>query len=134
MPSIRFTFTASLAALALAWPGIGDEVGQAPGAATHADVEYETSIRPFLAQHCFRCHGEEKQKAGLRIDDMPSDFVGGPALDQWLEVVEKLVTDEMAPEGQAQRPAPEESGRVAEWGTEPGSSSTGSGPRGVRIR
>ena len=34
-----------------------------------ADVEhFEKSIRPILAEHCYSCHGEKKQNAGLRLD------------------------------------------------------------------
>ncbi len=29
---------------------------------------FETKIRPVLAEHCFKCHGAEKQKAGIRVD------------------------------------------------------------------
>ena len=29
---------------------------------------FETKIRPVLAEHCFKCHGTEKQKAGIRVD------------------------------------------------------------------
>src|SRR5262249_23057327 len=29
---------------------------------------FESRIRPVLVEHCFRCHGEKKQKAGLRLD------------------------------------------------------------------
>ena len=29
---------------------------------------FEARIRPVLAENCFRCHGEKKQKAGLRLD------------------------------------------------------------------
>ncbi len=29
---------------------------------------FETQIRPVLAGNCFQCHGEEKQKGGLRLD------------------------------------------------------------------
>jgi cytochrome c553 len=36
---------------------------------TSKQVEFfEARIRPVLAEHCFRCHGEKKQKAGLRLD------------------------------------------------------------------
>ena len=28
----------------------------------------EKSIRPILAEHCYSCHGEKKQNAGLRLD------------------------------------------------------------------
>lgn len=44
-------------------------------AADHADsLEkmkfFETRIRPVLAENCYKCHGEEKQKAGLRLDNI----------------------------------------------------------------
>jgi len=29
---------------------------------------FETSIRPLLADHCYKCHGPNKQKADLRLD------------------------------------------------------------------
>lgn len=36
---------------------------------TPAQIEhFEKSIRPILAEHCYSCHGEKKQNAGLRLD------------------------------------------------------------------
>jgi cytochrome c553 len=29
---------------------------------------FETTVRPLLAEHCFACHGPEKQNNGLRLD------------------------------------------------------------------
>jgi hypothetical protein len=29
---------------------------------------FESKVRPLLAEHCFQCHGEKKQKGGLRLD------------------------------------------------------------------
>jgi mono/diheme cytochrome c family protein len=29
---------------------------------------FESKVRPVLAEHCFRCHGPEKQNNGLRLD------------------------------------------------------------------
>ena len=31
---------------------------------------FETRIRPVLAENCYECHGEQKQKAGLRLDNI----------------------------------------------------------------
>lgn len=37
--------------------------------ALHASaVDFDTKIRPLLEQHCTKCHGPEKSKAGLRLD------------------------------------------------------------------
>ncbi|TDU64040.1 cytochrome c [Prosthecobacter fusiformis] len=44
---------------------------------------FENKIRPILAESCFSCHGEEKQKGGLRVDNLAYLNHGGdsgPAL------------------------------------------------------
>src|SRR5258705_12044060 len=38
---------------------------------------FEKKIRPLLAENCFKCHGPEKQKAGLRLDSLASIMKGG---------------------------------------------------------
>lgn len=35
-----------------------------------AGDEFETLVRPVLAEHCYSCHGPDKSKAGLRLDSM----------------------------------------------------------------
>src|SRR5438132_11033454 len=41
-------------------------------ASAHADPEalafFESKIRPILVEQCYTCHGEKKQKSGLRLD------------------------------------------------------------------
>ena len=44
---------------------------------------FEKRIRPLLVKNCFECHGEERQKAHLRLDSISSILAGGdsgPAL------------------------------------------------------
>src|SRR5262245_43236917 len=31
-------------------------------------VDYARDVRPILSQHCFKCHGTDQQKGGLRLD------------------------------------------------------------------
>jgi cytochrome c553 len=38
---------------------------------------FETSIRPLLAENCYRCHGPDKQKGGLRLDSREGIHRGG---------------------------------------------------------
>ena len=38
---------------------------------------FEKSVRPLLAERCFKCHGPEKAKAGLRLDSRASILNGG---------------------------------------------------------
>ncbi len=50
-------------------------------AAMAADVDsiafFETKIRPLLADRCIECHGEKKQKGGLRLDSRAAWQKGG---------------------------------------------------------
>ena len=48
-----------------------------------AEKFFETEVRPILANRCYECHGEKKQKGGLRVDDISYLKAGGdtgPAL------------------------------------------------------
>jgi hypothetical protein len=38
---------------------------------------FENEIRPLLSKHCFECHGEKKQKGGLRVDHISYLKTGG---------------------------------------------------------
>jgi hypothetical protein len=57
----------------------------AEGAPASADdlAFFENKIRPILSEHCYNCHGSEKQKGGLRLDHIQTILTGGdtgPAL------------------------------------------------------
>lgn len=78
--------------------------------ADHAKmVFFESKVRPLLAEHCWSCHGEEKQRGGLRLDSLTGVAAGGesgPSLDQddppaslLLEAV-RYESFEMPPSGQ----------------------------------
>jgi hypothetical protein len=38
---------------------------------------FENEVRPLLSKRCFDCHGEKKQKGGLRVDDVSFLKAGG---------------------------------------------------------
>ena len=38
---------------------------------------FEKQVRPVLAEHCWRCHGQKKQMAGLRLDSRAALLQGG---------------------------------------------------------
>lgn len=40
---------------------------------------FETKIRPMLSSNCYECHGEKKQKANLRLDNISYILQGGDA-------------------------------------------------------
>ncbi|MBX9627032.1 MAG: PSD1 and planctomycete cytochrome C domain-containing protein [Gemmataceae bacterium] len=42
-----------------------------------ADDFFESKVRPVLAEHCVKCHGPDKQKAGIRLDT-PDHLAAAP--------------------------------------------------------
>ncbi|HYV27689.1 MAG TPA: DUF1549 domain-containing protein, partial [Candidatus Eisenbacteria bacterium] len=65
-------------------PSYGAETVPAQVALTPESTDFfEKKIRPLLAENCYECHGENKQKGGLRLDSRSGWAKGGdsgPAL------------------------------------------------------
>ena len=55
------------------------------------------SYDAFLETHCLRCHGPEKEKGDLRIDQLSRDFKLGADTHHWAEVIEQVNSGEMPP-------------------------------------
>jgi len=69
--STGFRAAALVLSLALAHPAWCDD-------SASADREFfEAKVRPVLAEHCYRCHGPERQKAKLRLDSRAALLQGG---------------------------------------------------------
>lgn len=75
---------------------------------------YNRTVRPFLAKHCFNCHGETDRKAGLRLDDLGYDFLAGKTADVWKEVIDQINLGDMPPKEQP-RPDAAQAFAVVEW-------------------
>ena len=56
----------------------------------------------FLEKHCVRCHGPEKAKGDLRIDQLSRDFKAGADSHHWAETLEKVNSGEMPPDKEPQ--------------------------------
>jgi len=63
----------------------------------------------FLKTHCISCHGPEKEKGDLRIDQLSRDFKLGADTHHWAELIEQVNSGEMPPKKQ-KRPTQEEIG------------------------
>jgi mono/diheme cytochrome c family protein len=46
-------------------------------AASAAPVDFVSEVRPIFEQHCYECHGDKKQKGGLRLDVKSAALKGG---------------------------------------------------------
>src|SRR4051812_37454045 len=51
---------------------------ETPGAITpEQSAFFESKVRPVLADNCYKCHGEKKHAAGLRVDSLAALLTGG---------------------------------------------------------
>src|SRR4051794_12185285 len=62
--------------------GLGGSIrasGEEPDLKARAAREqfFEQSVRPLLAENCYSCHGDKKQKGGLRLDSLEAILKGG---------------------------------------------------------
>jgi hypothetical protein len=101
----------ALSVLLIARCGLADESTVAPAVPKAAD--YPTHIRPFLEKHCFACHGESAAKAGLRLDNLASEFTVEKA-HVWTKVLDRLEAGDMPPKKRA-RPPQADHDRIVGW-------------------
>jgi hypothetical protein len=53
------------------------DLSKLPPAADKQGVTFAQDIRPLFEASCFRCHGGERQKGGLRVDSLAAVLKGG---------------------------------------------------------
>jgi mono/diheme cytochrome c family protein len=88
-------------------------------------MDFDRDVRPILEQHCFKCHGPEKQKGGLRLDVKPAALKGGdsgePAIVPGNSLKSHLIQlvssndPEQAMPPKGERLKPEEIARLQKW-------------------
>jgi hypothetical protein len=85
-----------------------EKKGSAPASPEQADF-FEKRVRPVLAEHCYSCHGDKKQRAGLRLDsqaaalkgsdDGPVIVPGQPARSSLIRAIRQEGDVKMPPKG-----------------------------------
>src|ERR1700678_1373183 len=77
----------------------------APAAAAPLSAEgerqFDGTVKPFLEAHCYKCHNEEKTRAGFRIDILGTDFLADKNADNWKEIYDTLGSGKMPPKKEA---------------------------------
>lgn len=56
----------------------------------------------FFKDHCIRCHGPEKEKGDMRLDQLPAEIEDEYAAETWQEVLDVLNGADMPPEDEPQ--------------------------------
>lgn len=72
------------------------------------------SILRLLAAHCGDCHGRADPEAGLRLDNLSSDFADAVQLDLWQRVHEQMTLGSMPPAEESQL-STREMERITGW-------------------
>ncbi len=75
-PNALFALTLALAGPAAVPCTFAADV-DAPDAEREKALFFENKIRPILVSRCYDCHGEEKQRGGLRVDHIDHLVAGG---------------------------------------------------------
>ncbi len=87
-----------------------------PSVAKGRDV-FQEEVKPLLQSHCFRCHGQKKQKGDLRLDTLDPNIVQGTSAERWHDVLNNINLGEMPPEDESQL-SPDERRKLVGWLTE----------------
>jgi cytochrome c553 len=75
-----------------------------------------TTARRFLADHCVRCHGPEKQKGDVRLDDLTGDIVAEGT--RWAVVLDSVRDGKMPPPEAKPQPSAGDRAALAAWGAQ----------------
>ncbi|MCA9115348.1 MAG: DUF1592 domain-containing protein [Planctomycetaceae bacterium] len=92
--------------------GPAEAAGPPEARATENKATFARVIRPFLQQHCVRCHGPQKTEGKLRLDTLNADFDADT--EAWVEVMDRMNLGEMPPAGEP-RPAANAHRQVVRW-------------------
>jgi mono/diheme cytochrome c family protein len=73
--------------------------------AAESGAKLDTHADSFIKDHCLRCHGPEKVKGDLRLDQLETDFAKPSVFERWREVVARTQSGEMPPKKEPRPPA-----------------------------
>jgi mono/diheme cytochrome c family protein len=123
---VLFATLALAPALSAADPGKKPDFTRLPPPAS-GPVDFAKDIQPIFAAHCFKCHGAEKQKGGLRLDLRQGALEGGDsgkvivagksAESKLIHLVAKLDGEtQMPPAGEDRKLlTPDQIGKLRTW-------------------
>jgi mono/diheme cytochrome c family protein len=96
------------------WPAILGVLFLPAGVSSAAPpAEIDGPIEPFLQKYCLRCHNDRKQGGELRLDTLARDFGDAATARKWDEVIFRMNSGEMPPEGEPQ-PSADELGTIVD--------------------
>ena len=93
----------------------GAESDESEAIAPQPDLQgWKTTVQPFIMKHCTACHGAEKQKGDLNLEEFTGNILGVAEAGMWQEIVGVLNAGEMPPPKEP-RPPVEDLLKTIEW-------------------
>lgn len=83
-------------------------------AATGEAPSFDAVIKPYLEQHCIRCHGAKVQKGKLSLEKTGDQFTTAKEVELWLSILDMLSFNDMPPPDEPQ-PEALETAKVVDW-------------------
>ncbi|MBL9190443.1 MAG: DUF1592 domain-containing protein [Opitutaceae bacterium] len=122
---MRRKFIAVVFSISLFLPGSALPAAEGPKAAPTKAVAmspqgdallatFAGEIGPILERHCMACHGEKKQKGGMRFDQINPAMPLDQDVEAWLSVRDVLNAHEMPPKEERQ-PSERERQQIVAW-------------------
>lgn len=78
-------------------------------------LKFEADIKPLLQKHCYDCHGEKRQRAGLNLQKFDSEQSILEGRKIWERAAAMIRTREMPPERRKEQPTQEERDKLFQW-------------------
>ena len=76
---------------------------------------YSVGIAPIMERYCTQCHGEDKQKGGLRIDALSPAMLLDQDVSVWESIRDVLNAHEMPPSDEERQPSERERQQIVDW-------------------
>ena len=77
-------------------------INRATDSTSREALYFKNRIKPIMETHCFKCHGEDKQKGDMRLDVLSWDMINGPDAERWHSALDVINLGEMPPEDETQ--------------------------------
>ena len=88
-------------------------VAAAPAVQAESPPSFQTVVQPFLKAHCLRCHGPDRQRGDVALDELTS--VDADNAELWTRVWDQVALKEMPPKSATEQPTAIERVRVSQW-------------------
>src|SRR5262249_49446403 len=72
-----------------------EKKGKAAPLSPESQKVYETRVKPFLKEHCLKCHEGDKPSANFPIDTLGVDFLADKTGDNWKEIYDNIFLGKM---------------------------------------